>query len=594
MKEQEHKNSNQREYPTGLLLKRFVPYYKPYLGTLFKDLGCAALTTLCELVLPMIMRYITNTGMEDLQMLTVRTILGLALLYFVLRAVDCLANYYMADMGHVMGAYIETDMRRDAYAHLQMLSNRYYNNTKVGQIMGRITNDLFDVTEFAHHCPEEFFIAGIKALGAFIILSFVNLPLTLIIFLMVPIMLICCIRLNRWQRKAFRQQRFQIGELNARIEDSLLGQKVVKAFANEEIEKEKFEKDNLEFLGIKKKTYLYMATFQASTRIFDGLMYLAVVLAGGLFLVYGYVQPADLVAYVMYVSTLIATIRRIVEFAEQFQRGMTGIERFLQIMDADVEIFDHDGAQEMKNPKGDICFEDVTFEYLDDHTKVFSHLNLEVHSGEKVALVGPSGSGKTTLCNLIPRFYDITGGNLTIDGIKVQDYTLESLRKNIGIVQQDVYLFSGTIFDNIVYGKPGSSMEAVMEAAKKAGAHEFIMNLKDGYDTYVGERGVKLSGGQKQRISIARVFLKDPAIIILDEATSALDNESEFEVAQALNELAVGRTTLTVAHRLSTIRDSDRIFVLTEHGIEEEGNHEELLKKQGIYYKFYQKAERLR
>lgn len=594
MKEQEHKNSNQREYPTGLLLKRFVPYYKPYLGTLFKDLGCAALTTLCELVLPMIMRYITNTGMEDLQMLTVRTILGLALLYFVLRAVDCLANYYMADMGHVMGAYIETDMRRDAYAHLQMLSNRYYNNTKVGQIMGRITNDLFDVTEFAHHCPEEFFIAGIKALGAFIILSFVNLPLTLIIFLMVPIMLICCIRLNRWQRKAFRQQRFQIGELNARIEDSLLGQKVVKAFANEEIEKEKFEKDNLEFLGIKKKTYLYMATFQASTRIFDGLMYLAVVLAGGLFLVYGYVQPADLVAYVMYVSTLIATIRRIVEFAEQFQRGMTGIERFLQIMDADVEIFDHDGAQEMKNPKGDICFEDVTFEYLDDHTKVFSHLNLEVHSGEKVALVGPSGSGKTTLCNLIPRFYDITGGNLTIDGIKVQDYTLESLRKNIGIVQQDVYLFSGTIFDNIVYGKPGSSMEAVMEAAKKAGAHEFIMNLKDGYDTYVGERGVKLSGGQKQRISIARVFLKDPAIIILDEATSALDNESEFEVAQALNELAVGRTTLTVAHRLSTIRDSDRIFVLTEHGIEEEGNHEELLKKQGIYYKFYQMAERLR
>ena len=594
MKEQERKALGQREYSTGLLLKRFVPYYKPYMGTLFKDLGCAALTTLCELVLPMIMRYITNTGMNNLELLTVRIILGLALLYFVLRIVDCLANYYMADMGHVMGAYIETDMRRDAYAHLQMLSDRYYNNTKVGQIMGRITNDLFDVTEFAHHCPEEFFIAGIKAAGSFIILSFVNLPLTLIIFLIVPVMLICCIRLNRWQRKAFRQQRFQIGELNARIEDSLLGQKVVKAFANEEIEKEKFEKDNLEFLGVKKKTYRYMGVFQTSTRMFDGLMYLAVVLAGGLFLVYGYVQPADLVAYVMYVSTLIATIRRIVEFAEQFQRGMTGIERFLQIMDADVEIFNRDGAVEMQNPKGDICFQDVTFEYLDDHTKVFSHLNLDVHSGEKVALVGPSGSGKTTLCNLIPRFYDITEGSLTIDGVSVGDYTLESLRKNIGIVQQDVYLFSGTIFDNIVYGKPGSSREAVVAAAKKAGAHEFIMNLKDGYDTYVGERGVKLSGGQKQRISIARVFLKDPAIIILDEATSALDNESEFEVAQALNELAVGRTTLTVAHRLSTIRDSDRIFVLTEHGIEEEGNHEELLKQKGIYYKFYQMAERLR
>jgi ATP-binding cassette subfamily B protein len=296
----------------------------------------------------------------------------------------------------------------------------------------------------------------------------------------------------------------------------------------------------------------------------------------------------------MYVSTLIATIRRIVEFAEQFQRGMTGIERFLQIMDADVEIFNHDGAIEMENPKGDICFDDVTFEYQDDHTNVFSHLNMNVHSGEKVALVGPSGSGKTTLCNLIPRFYDATSGTLTIDGVNVQDYTLESLRKNIGIVQQDVYLFSGTIFDNIVYGRPEASMEEVIEAAKKAGAHEFISHLKDGYETYVGERGVKLSGGQKQRISIARVFLKDPAIIILDEATSALDNESEFEVAQALNELAVGRTTLTVAHRLSTIRDSDRIFVLTENGIEEEGNHEELLEKQGIYYKFYQMAERLR
>jgi ATP-binding cassette subfamily B protein len=564
------------------------------MGTMMKDFICAALTTVCELVLPMIMRYITNTGMNNIELLTVRTILGLASFYFWLKVVECLANYYMADMGHVMGAYIETDMRRDAYAHLQTLSNRYYNNTKVGQLMGILTSDLFDVTEFAHHCPEEFFIAAIKAIGAFIILSFINVPLTIIIFLIVPIMVYVCVRLNRWQRKAFRMQRYQIGELNARVEDSLLGQKVVKAFANEEIEKEKFETDNMNFLGIKKKTYRYMATFQTSTRMFDGLMYLAVVLAGGLFLVYGAIQPADLVAYVMYVSTLIATIRRIVEFAEQFQRGMTGIERFLQIMDADVEIFNHDGAIEMENPKGEICFDDVTFEYQDDHTNVFSHLSMKVHSGEKVALVGPSGSGKTTLCNLIPRFYDATSGTLTIDGVNVQDYTLESLRKNIGIVQQDVYLFSGTIFDNIVYGRPEASMEEVIDAAKKAGAHEFISHLKDGYETYVGERGVKLSGGQKQRISIARVFLKDPAIIILDEATSALDNESEFEVAQALNELSVGRTTLTVAHRLSTIRDSDRIFVLTENGIEEEGNHEELLEKQGIYYKFYQMAERLR
>lgn len=585
---------DQKEYATGVLLRRFMPYYRPYLRTLFTDLGCASLTTICELVLPMIMRYITNTGMYHLEQLTAGGILLLALLYAFLRVIDCLANYYMADIGHVMGAWMETDMRRDAYAHLQRLSNRYYNNTKVGQIMGRITNDLFDVTEFAHHCPEEFFIAALKTVGSFIILSFISLPLTLIVFGIVPVMLICSIRLNRWQRRAFRRQRFQIGELNARIEDSLLGQKVVKAFANEGLEQEKFEGDNQKFLGIKKETYRYMAAFQTSTRMFDGLMYLAVVLAGGLFLVYGLVMPADLVAYVMYVSTLIATIRRIVEFAEQFQRGMTGIERFLQIMDADVEIFDRDGACEMRHPQGEIALEDVSFEYLDDHTHIFNHLNLKIHPGEKVALVGPSGSGKTTLCNLIPRFYDVTGGRVCIDGRDVRDYTLESLRKNIGMVQQDVYLFSGTIFDNIVYGKPGSSREAVVEAAKKAGAHEFISHLADGYDTYVGERGVKLSGGQKQRISIARVFLKDPAIIILDEATSALDNESEFAVAQALGELAKGRTTVTVAHRLSTIRDSDRIFVLTERGIEEEGSHEQLLEKKGIYYTFYRMAERLK
>ncbi|MCQ2501009.1 MAG: ABC transporter ATP-binding protein/permease [Lachnospiraceae bacterium] len=575
-------------------MNRFLPYYKPYVGTLLLDLFCAALTTGCDLVLPMIMRQITSTGMNDPAMLTMHLILRMTALYFVLKLVECGASYYMADMGHVMGAEIETDMRRDSYDHLMKLSDRYYNNTKVGQIMGRITNDLFDVTEFAHHCPEEFFIAGIKALGAFIVLGSINLPLTIIIFLMIPIMMVVCISINQWQRAAFRRQRFYIGELNARIEDSLLGQKVVKAFANEAIEKEKFEKDNVTFLGIKAKTYRYMGIFQTSIRLFDGLMYLAVVLAGGIFLVKGGIAAPDLVAYVLYVSTLIATIRRIVEFAEQFQRGMTGIERFLQIMDADIDIFDRDGAREMQNPKGEIVFEDATFEYMDDHNEVFEHLNLSIHPGEKVALVGPSGSGKTTMCNLIPRFYDLTGGKVTIDGVDVRDYTLQSLRRNIGIVQQDVYLFSGTVFENIVYGRPGATREEVVEAAKKAGAHEFISALKDGYDTYVGERGVKLSGGQKQRISIARVFLKDPAIIILDEATSALDNESEFEVAKALNELAVGRTTLTVAHRLSTIRDANRIFVLTENGIEEEGTHEELLEKKGIYHRFYQMAERLK
>lgn len=585
---------NHKEYSTRELLGRFIPYYRPYQKTLWMDLFCAALTTICELVLPLIMRYITNQGIEDVTLLTAGIIGKLALLYLGLRIVDCIANYYMADIGHVMGAKIETDMRRDAYGHLQKLSNTYYNNTKVGQIMGRITNDLFDVTEFSHHCPEEFFIAGVKALLSFFILSRINLTLTILIFLIVPVMLLFCMKLNRRMKRAFAKQRNQIGELNARIEDSLLGQKVVKAFTNEEMENEKFQQDNHYFLDIKKETYKYMAAFQTTVRFFDGVMYLAVLAAGGLFLVYGKIEPGDLVAYVLYVSTLIATIRRIIEFAEQFQRGMTGIERFLQIMDADIEIFDEPGAKELTDPKGDICFKEVTFEYPDDHNQVFAHLNLHIKPGEKVAIVGPSGGGKTTLCNLIPRFYDVTKGEITLDGKNIKDYTLKSLRASIGMVQQDVYLFSGTVYENISYGKPTANREEVIEAAKRAGAHEFIEELKDGYDTYIGERGVKLSGGQKQRISIARVFLKNPPIMILDEATSALDNESEYEVAKSLERLSEGRTTLTIAHRLSTIRHSDRIMVLTEDGIVEEGTHDSLMEEKGLYFQFYEMANSMK
>ena len=585
---------NNRQYKTKELLKRFIPYFKPYRKTLFFDLFCAALTTICELVLPLIMRYITNEGLYRLASLSVRTIGSLGLLYLGLRIVDALASYYMADMGHVMGAKIETDMRRDAYSHLQKLSDTYYNNTKVGQIMGRITNDLFDVTEFAHHCPEEFFIAGIKTVIAFAILANINLLLTIIIFLCVPLMLIVCMILNFRQRAAFRKQRNQIGELNARIEDSLLGHKVVKAFTNEAVEEHKFEKDNRVFLDIKKLTYRYMAAFQTAVKMFDGLMYLLVLVAGGVFMIKGLIDPGDLVAYILYVSTLIATIRRIIEFAEQFQRGVTGIERFLQILDADIEIFDEPDAAELKNPKGNIAFEDVSFEYPDDHNQVFSNLNLTIRSGEKVAIVGPSGGGKTTLCNLIPRFYDVSKGRITLDGEDVKHFTLKSLRGCIGIVQQDVYLFSGTIYENILYGRPGAGREEIIEAAKRAGAHDFIMTLKDGYETYVGERGVKLSGGQKQRISIARVFLKNPPIIILDEATSALDNESEFAVARSLAKLSEGRTTLTIAHRLSSIRNSDRILVLTEDGIVEEGNHDQLIEKKGMYYHFYETANALK
>ncbi len=563
---------------TSTLLKRFLPYYGKYKHILILDLFCAGLTSICELVLPMIMRNLTNMATTNLAALTVTYVLKLGILYLGLRLLDGAANFYMAGMGHVMGTYMETDMRRDAYAHLQKLSNTYYNNTKVGQIMGRITNDLFDVTEFAHHCPEEFFIAGLKAVISFIILLGVSPLLTLLIFLCLPLMFFVCLKLSRRQKAVFRRQRQQIGELNARIEDSLLGQGVVKAFTNEEKENLKFEEDNLKFLDIKKHSYRIMATFSTTNRLFDGLMYLVVIVAGGTFLTKGLITAGDLVAYTLYVGTMIATIRRIVEFAEQFQRGMTGIERFLEIMDSEIEIFDEPGAVEMPVPKGEIVFENVSFEYSDDHNEVLRNVSLVVHAGEKLALVGPSGGGKTTLCNLIPRFYDVTDGRILIDGEDIKKYTLKSLRSNIGIVQQDVYLFSGTIRENILYGNLNATEEEVIEAAKKAEAHEFIMNLKNGYDTYVGERGVKLSGGQKQRISIARVFLKNPAILILDEATSALDNESEAAIVRSLDKLSEGRTTLTIAHRLSSIQNSDRVLELSEEGIREK--NEILIKNQ--------------
>ena len=568
-------------------LHRFLPYLLKYKGILVFDLFCAALTTLCDIVLPSIMRYLTNAATDASIVLTVGTVARLALLYLVLRIVDGAASYYMSGTGHIMGVYIETDMRRDAFAHLQRLSHTYYSNTKVGQIMGRITNDLFDVTEFAHHCPEEFFIAAIKIVASFIILCGASVPLTLVLFACVPLMMIVSVRLNLRLRAAFRKQRFQIGELNASIEDSLLGQRVVKAFAAEAQENEKFEEGNQAFQTIKKKTYHAMAAFNTSTRLFDGLMYLVVIIAGGLFLVYDRINAGDLVAYVLYVSTLIATIRRIVEFAEQFQRGMTGIERFFEIMDTPVEITDAPDARPLTVKEGGIEFRDVSFEYPDDHNKVLRRVDLTIRPGESLALVGPSGGGKTTLCNLIPRFYDVTSGQILIDGQDVRKVTLKSLRQAIGVVQQDVYLFSGTVAENIAYGKPNATKEEIVNAAKLAGADGFINELKDGYDTYVGERGVKLSGGQKQRISIARVFLKNPPILLLDEATSALDNESEILVGQSLDALAKGRTTLTIAHRLTTIKNADRILVLGRDGIEEEGTHEQLLERKGIYYRLW-------
>lgn len=568
-------------------LRRFWPYLSHYKGTLVLDLFCAALTTLCDLVLPVIMREITATAAAGAVALTLQTVLRLGGLYFFLRIIDAIANYYMAGIGHVMGAKIETDMRRDAFAHLQKLSHTYFANTKVGQIMSRFTSDLFDVTEFAHHCPEEFFIAGLKAVVAFFILVRINVPLTVLIFICLPVMVFCCTRFNHAMRHAFKAQRRQIGELNAQIEDTLLGERVVKAFSGENAEQEKFATGNEAFLHIKQRGYKIMAAFSTTTRLFDGLMYLVVILAGGYLVTQGTIAAADLVAFLLYVSTLLVTVRRIIEFSEQFQRGLTGIERFCEIMDADIDIFDEPGAVPLGAVKGDVEFCDVSFEYPDDHNRVLEHLNLRIRAGERIALVGPSGGGKTTLCNLIPRFYDTTAGEIRIDGRDIRTVTLSSLRGAIGIVQQDVYLFSGTVLENIAYGRQGATQAEVEQAAMLAGAHDFITTLPHGYATYVGERGVKLSGGQKQRISIARVFLKNPPVLILDEATSALDNESEQIVSQSLARLAQGRTSLTIAHRLTTIQNADRILVLGESGIEEEGSHAQLLERNGVYARLW-------
>ena len=570
------------------LLKRFFPYYKKYKWIMVADLFCASLTTVCELILPLIVKEITARATTDIATLTVGLILRCGLLYLALRIVDTAANYYMASVGHIMGTKIETDMRRDFFAHLQKLSFSYYDNAKVGTLMSRITSDLFDVTEFAHHCPEEFFIAGIKIVCAFIILCTMSVPLTLIVFSVIPPMLIVLTFFNRRMKAGFKESRAQVGELNSQIEDSLLGIRVVKSFANEAVEEEKFDKGNQKFLKIKTKVYHIMASFQSSTRLFDGIMYIVVVVAGAIFMINDGIEPAEYVAYLMFVTTLLTSIRRIVEFAEQFQRGLTGIERFCEVMDTEPDVTDSENASDITEVEGEVEFSNVSFSYEAENKNVLSHLNLKVRAGESIALVGPSGGGKTTLCSLIPRFYDVTDGSILIDGKDIKDITLSSLRNHIGVVAQDVYLFSGSVRENIVYGKSGASDEEIERAAKLAGAHDFITSLPDGYDTYVGERGVKLSGGQKQRISIARVFLKNPPILILDEATSALDNESEKLVQRSLEELAKGRTTFTIAHRLTTIRNADRILVLTENGIEESGTHKELIEQGGIYSELYQ------
>ena len=572
---------------TRYLVKRFLPYFKKYKWILVFDLFCALLTTVCEIVFPLIVRHLTDLAINDFASLTIGIIIKVSILYILLRVIDTAANYFMAYHGHVMGTRMETDMRDDLFEHLQSLSYSYYSNTKIGQIMSRITSDLFDVTEFAHHCPEEIFITLTKFIVSFIILINVHVPLTLIVFAVVPFMVFFSMRYRKRMKEAFKQSRVQVGELNSQVEDSLLGIRVVKSFAGENKEIEKFRKGNSKFLDIKKIAYQCMGGFQTTNRFFNGVMHITVVAFGSYFMLHKQITPGDFMAYLLYVTTFLTSIRIILDFMEQFQRGMTGIERFIEIMDVEPEITDKEDAVEIGNVQGDITFEDVGFTYSDDGEKVLHHINFNIKAGQSFAIVGPSGGGKTTICNLIPRFYDVTEGRILVDGMDIRDVTSKSLRENIGIVQQDVYLFSGTVRENIAYSKPEASDEEIISAAKDAGAYDFIMSLPKGFDTYVGERGVKLSGGQKQRISIARVFLKNPPILILDEATSALDNESERLVQGSLERLAKGRTVITIAHRLTTIKNSDMIVVLTEKGIEEIGNHEELIEKKGIYYNLY-------
>ncbi len=572
-------------------LRRFIPYYKPYLPTLVLDLFCAVLTTLCDIVLPSIVRTITNAATEDLGSLTIQMLVQIIGLYLVLRIIDTCANYFMVNIGHLMGAKLEADMRRDFFSHLQDLSFSFFSNNKIGQLMSRLSKDLFDVTEFSHHAPEEILIGIVKFVASFIILLGVNVPLTIFIFLMIPFLGFFVLKIRRELEHAFHSERSQIGEINAQIEDSLLGIRVVQSFANEGIEREKFKKNNEIFLGIKKKAYKSLGKLHCVIRLFDGCMYISVVAVGGVFLMKGQITPGDYAAYLLYTTVLLNTVSRLAQFTETFMQGFTGIERFYEIMDVEPEIVDLPGASPIENVTGDIVLENVAFQYEDAKDEVFSGINLHVNPGDNVALVGPSGGGKTTLSNLIPRFYDVSEGRILLDGRDIRSITLESLRNNIGVVQQDVYLFSGSIYENILYGKPDATYEEVVEAAKLAGAHEFIEALDEGYDTYVGERGVKLSGGQKQRISIARVFLKNPSVLILDEATSALDNESERMVQKSLERLSQGRTVFTIAHRLSTIKNAKVILVLNEEGIVEHGNHEELMAQKGVYYNLQMMAE---
>ena len=568
-------------------LKKMISYYRPYLGVFTADMIFAIIASAVSLAIPLIARYITSTiiYMDKTEVLHHVLLLGVMMIGLV--AVSCYCNFFISDYGHVMGAKIEYDMRAEIFEHYQKLSFSFYDNQKVGALMSRITTDLFDITELMHHGPENIVISVMKIAGAFVIMMCISPSLTVAAFALVPVMFVYAYFFNKKMKRAFKRNREQIAKINSQIEDNLSGIRVVKSFANEEIEKEKFAKGNAGFLNAKKESYRYMGGYHAGLGSFSLLITISVLVAGAVFISDGTVDVTDLITFLLYISILTEPIKTLIDFTEQFQNGYTGFERFLEIMSIEPDIKDAEDAVPLEQVKGAIDFDNVSFRYEENSEKVLSHINLHVDAGEYVALVGSSGAGKSTLCSLIPRFYDVTSGTVKIDGQDVRTLQLQSLRNHIGIVQQDVYLFVGTVYDNIRYGKPDATREEVIQAAKNANAHEFIMSLPNGYETDIGQRGIKLSGGQKQRLSIARVFLKNPSILIFDEATSALDNESEKVVQESLERLAKNRTTFVIAHRLTTIQNAKRILVLTENGIEEEGTHEELLARGGIYEKLY-------
>ncbi len=567
--------------------KKFFSYYKPYIGVFLADMFFAFLSAVVTLALPIIVRYITGVVVYEPKAEALDTITKLTVIMVVLILLAGFSNFFITYYGHMMGAKMEFNMRKEIFSHYQKLSFSFYDNEKVGQLMSRITSDLFDITELFHHGPEDIVISIIKIIGSFIILSFINVKLALIALCTIPIMAVYAFILNKKMKKAFKNNRAKLADINAQIEDNLSGIRVVKSFANEAIEEEKFDEGNKNFLKGKRNSYRYMATYNSGLSVLINMITVVVVTAGAAAITKNEITIADLLAFTLYVSNFIEPVNKLINFTEQFQNGISGYERFIEIMAIMPDISDENAVYAPETFKGSVQFKNVSFKYEESKEMVLKDVNLSVNAGEYVALVGFSGAGKTTLCSLIPRFYDVTDGEVLIDGMCVKDIKLKNLRDNIGIVQQDVYLFTGTIYENILYGRPAASRKEVVEAAKAANAHEFIMSLPDGYDTYIGQRGVKLSGGQKQRLSIARVFLKNPPILIFDEATSALDNESEKVVQDSLEKLAKNRTTFVIAHRLTTIKNAEKILVLAEDGIKEEGTHEQLLARKGIYYNLY-------